>query len=219
MPRRSTRITVSNNTDFDLTQIGTADLCHGSWTNDIAPPSTIAKKSCASWEAESSGIGTGTEGWVKYQLSNPAPCVPELVFIYWDNPFAWAGDTKPIDFSVTTTDVTPACDPGNSHWDTPGGFPHGGINPPSCTHQLFGIKASGNNVQGITWWDVAVNWPALLLLDVTGNLDINLEFTIGLRLKGSVGQTVLATPCVGPLDIRAMCQAHKQPSLRALFHM
>ncbi|MGH6813365.1 MAG: hypothetical protein ACREDM_13855 [Methylocella sp.] len=222
MPRRSTRITLSNNTDLELTLIGTAGPCHGSWTNDIPPPSTIPGKSCASWEAESSGIATGTEGWVKYQLSNFDPCQPELVFIYWDNPFIWSftgTPTNTFDHSVTTTDVTPVCDADKGQWDIPGGFPHGGTNPPSCTHELIGISQVGNGIQGITWWDVVVNWPALLGLTVLGAADINLEFTIALRLKGSVGQTVFPTPCVGPQDIRAISQALKQPSLRALFHM
>jgi hypothetical protein len=72
-------------------------------------------------KGESSGLGTGTEGWVKYQLSNPG-CEPELVFIHWNNPFVWDRDTKPMDFSVTTTDVTPSCDADMGHWDAPGDF-------------------------------------------------------------------------------------------------
>jgi len=219
MPRRSTRITISNNTPLDLRLIGTAGPCHGSWTNDIAPPSMITKQSCASWEAESSGIATGTEGWVKYEIPNPGNCHPELAFIYWDNPFIWDTHTSAIEFFVTTTDVTPVCDADKGKWDTPGGFPHGGTNPASCTHELFGVSSSGNGIQGITWWDVAVNWPALLGLTVLGQADINLEFTLGLRLKGSIRQTVLPTPCVGPQDIRALAQALRQPSLRKLFHM
>jgi hypothetical protein len=219
MPRRSTRITISNNTNLDLTLIGTAGPCHGSWTNDISPPSTIAKGTCGSWEAESSGIATGTEGWAKYQLTNPGTCQPELVFVYWDNPFVWDSGTQAIRLSVTTTDVTPACDADKGQWDSPGGFPHGGINPPSCTHELFGISSKGNGIEGITWWDVAVNWPALLGLTILGQADINLEFTVGLRLKGSVRQSILPTDCVSAQDILALAQSLKQPSLRALFHM
>ena len=48
---------------------------------------------------------------------------------------------------------------------------------------------------------------------VLGELDINLVFTLGVRLKGSIRQTV------GTLNIRASSQAKGQPSLRALFHM
>lgn len=220
MPRRSTTITIANPTDQDLTLIA-SHTCHGCWTNDIAPPQTIAKNSCASWEAESCGIGTGTEGWVKYQISNPVTgCVPELVFIYWDNPFAWRNDTKAIDFSVTTTDVTPVCDGDQGQWDPPGGFPHGGTNPSLCTHELFGISAGGSGAGGITWWDVAVNWPALIGFTVLGQEDINLEFIIGLRDKGSLRQTVNSgVSCVGPKDIGALVREKGQPSLRALFHM
>jgi hypothetical protein len=110
MPRRSTAITLSSNTGLDLTPIGTAGPCHGSWTNEVSPPSMIPKKTCAGWEAESSGFLTETEGLVKYRISNPAPCQLELVFIYWNNPFVWQGGsdgTKVIQYSVTTTDVAP----------------------------------------------------------------------------------------------------------------
>ncbi|MBV8843978.1 MAG: hypothetical protein JO307_14310 [Bryobacterales bacterium] len=210
MARRSTQITLQNNTDLDLTMVSW-HLCHGSWTNDVSPPSTIPNQSTASWESESSGIATGTEGWVKYQITNPTSCVPELVYIYWDNPFVWANDTQAVNYSVTTTDVNPPCDGGQ--WDTPGGFPHGGTNPPECTHVLFGISCSGGSPQGITWWDVAVNWPALLGLTVLGQADINLQFTIGLGLKGSVRQMF------GTEDILAIARTKGQPSLRALMHL
>jgi hypothetical protein len=217
MPRRSTVITVSNNTDLDLTRMSEVHN-HGSYETD-GPPLTIPSKSCGSWKGQSSSIGRGTEGWVKYQISNPASsgdpprlCLPELLFIYWDNPFVWAGDTKAIDYWVTTTDV--------GQLDSPGGDRHDqGTNPPGCTHELFGVSSQGNGTGGITWWDASVNWPFLLGLTVLGAIDINLEFTIGLRLKGSVAQTVLATPCVGPQDIRTLSRTLGRPSLRTLFHM
>jgi hypothetical protein len=218
MPRRSAAITVSNNTDLDLTLIADKVMrFHGSWTNDIEPPSTIPSKTCAGWEAESSGIGTGTEGVVTYQISNPRGdppvfCQPELVFIHWNNPFVWRDATNPLEYWVTTTDV------GQHDW--PGGDRHdAGTNPPICTHEVFGIYSKANGIGGITWWDAVVNWPAILGLTALGEMDINLEFTIGLRLKGSVAQTVLATPCVGPQDIRTLSRTLGQPSLRKLFHM
>jgi len=212
MAKRSTQITVQNNTDLDLTLIA-ADLCHGCWTNNASPPSTIAKHSSAGWEAESCGILTGTEGWAKYQVTNLGNCVPELAYIYWDNSFVWANDTQAIYFSVTTTDVKPPCDGDKGSWDTSGGFPHGGTNPPECTHELFGVAAGGGGITGVSWWDVAVAWPALLGLTVLGQADINLQFTVGLRLKGSLGETV------GSQSILAIARAKRQPSLRKLFHM
>jgi hypothetical protein len=221
MPRRSTRITLSNNTRLDLELVGTAGPCHGSWTNDISPPQRIGPKSCGSWEAESSGIATGTEGWVKYEVQNTGEgCVPELVFIYWDNPFVWASSTRAIDFSVTTADVTPPCDEDRGRWDAGGSvFPHGGINPPSCTHDLIGVSAGGHPQSGITWWDALVSWPALLGLTVLGQMDINLEFTLALRTRDSLVETIQATPCVSVGTLRQISERARQPSLRTLFHM
>src|SRR5271167_51045 len=134
MARRSTQITLNNNTDIDLTLVGNAGPCHGSWSTNMSPPGTIPKQSTATWQSESSGVATGTEAWVKYQITNPGPCAPELLFIYWDNPFVWDNGTQAMNFSVTTTDVTPPCDADQGQWDTSGGFPHGGTNPPECTH-------------------------------------------------------------------------------------
>jgi hypothetical protein len=221
MPRRSTRITISNNTELVLTRVDyDADPTHGVWTSyDLVPPSTIPGKTCATWQTESQGVGIGTEAWVKYQISNPdiigipaVHCQPELVFIYWDNPFVWKHDTKVIDYEVTTPDV--------GQYDEPGGDHHPGTNPPGCTHEVFGVSAGGNVPRGITWWDVGpINWAFTLGLTAFGEMDVNLEFTLGLRLKGSVAQTVLATPCVGPQDIRTLSRTLGQPSLRKLFHM
>src|SRR5579864_4671023 len=104
MARRSTQITLQNNTDLDLTLVHW-HLCHGEWSDGYpVPPATIKKGTTVTLQSESSGIGTGTEGWVTYQITNPTPCVPELVYVYWDNPFVWANDTKAVNGSVTTTD-------------------------------------------------------------------------------------------------------------------
>jgi hypothetical protein len=140
------------------------------------------------------------------------------VFIYWDNPFVWGSDTEAIKYSVTTTDVEPGCDADQGTWNVPSRAA-GGTNPPGCTHELFGVSSQVNGVRGITWWDAAVNWPFMLGLTAFGEMDVHVEFTIGLRLKGSVAQTILATPCVGPQDIRTLSRTLGQPSLRKLFHM
>jgi hypothetical protein len=214
MARRSSQVTLQNNTDLDLTMVHW-HLCHGSWSDNGSPPSTIVRQTTASWQSESSGIATGTEGWIKYQITNPGNCVPELVWIYRDNPFVWAGDTKAFDGGVQTTDWTPYCKPDDDSWkwDTPGGFPHGGTNPPECTHVIFIINQSGNGIQGLSWWDFVVNWPALLRETVLGQADINLQITLGLGLKSSVRQMFETE------DILAIAQAKRQQSLRAIMHL
>ena len=111
MARRSTIITFSNGMDLDLALVGTAGPCHGIWTNNTAPPQKLRAAAPHSWETESQGSLTGTEGWVKYQIKDPDQyCVPELVYIHWENPFEWDSGTTPIDMSVTTANVTPPCD-------------------------------------------------------------------------------------------------------------
>jgi hypothetical protein len=84
------------------------------------------------------------------------------------------------------------------------------------SHELFMAEISGGGLGGITWWDVLVNWPALSLLTLAGQADINIEFKIGLRQKGSVGQTI---PCfVGGKSLRFLSNTAEQSSLRSLLH-
>ncbi len=222
MPRRSTRITLLNNTPFTLTFLA-SNRCHGDWTDPWQPPSQIPPNTQGGWQSESSGIATGTEAWVKYILNNTdsdfatgQPCLPELVYIYWDNPFVPNHDTKPIKFQVGTSDVTPPC---GADGATSGTFPPvGGTTPRGCRHELFMAGMSGAGISNVTWWDAIVNWPALLGLTVLGEADINLQFTLGLRAVGSVGQTIRSL-YDGRQGLRSLARTAGRSSFRALFNM
>jgi hypothetical protein len=213
-------VTLSNNTDSSLTLLG-SNLCGGDWTNGAqwAPPTQIPKKTHGAWQSESGGIGTGTEGWVKYLVENDTSmgCLKELVFIHWNNPFVWDSGTTPMpEWTVTTSDVPTPCDAeggGSTFSELTGG------RSPSqaCRHELFGASASGGDQGGITWWDVVVNWPALLGLTLAGQMDINLEFTLGLRQEGSVEQTIFSFHD-GRAGLRSLATAAGKSSLRQLFH-
>jgi hypothetical protein len=230
MPKRSTRITLSNNTPYILSLIdvhlATDDPCHGSWTDGgWRPPSQILPKTHGAWQTESSGIATGTEGWVKYLIGNTdsdltadptgkTPCRQELVYVHWDNPFVWSSGTVPIDFTVSTSDIPPPCNSDKGVW----GFPPGGLSSSMCRHELFGAGASGAGLQGVTWWDALVNWPVLLAFTVLGDADVNLEFTVGLRLLGSVDETIFSF-YDGSKGLRTVAAAAKVSRLRTLFRM
>jgi hypothetical protein len=214
MARRSTRITLLNNTPFTLTWLA-SNRCGGIWTEPWTPPRQIPPKTQGAWQTESSGLGTGTEAWVKYLLENTdGPCLPELVYIHWDNPFIWGPHTQPLDKSVGTSDVTPPCD-----GTTSGTFPPvAGTNPPECRHELFVAGIAGAGISNVTWWDAIVNWPALLGLTVLGAADVNLQFTLGLRAVGSVGQTIRSL-YDGRQGLRALARTAGRSSFRALFNM
>jgi hypothetical protein len=110
MPARNVRITLRNATNFTLTKLkGDNDtLCHGTFTDPFSFPQTINSQDIATWEAESDALitGTGTEGWVKYQVSG----FSDINTIYWDNPFV--GNTF-FGFIATSDD---SIDPRQS-WD------------------------------------------------------------------------------------------------------
>jgi hypothetical protein len=83
--------------------------------------------------------------------------------------------------------------------------------------ELFPAGVGGTPQGGITWWDALVNWPFQLGLTVVGAMDVNLEFTFGLRLRGSVDQTIFSF-YDGSKGLRSLASAAKVSSLRKLFH-
>jgi hypothetical protein len=146
----------------------------------------------------------------------------ELVCIYWNNPFVWTPHPDPIVFSVGTTDITPPCqmngDASIGRWDAPGGFAHGGRSPQNCRHELIVAGANGGGLNGVTWWDAVMNWPALLVFTELGDADVNLQFTFILRSIGSVDETIFSF-YDGSKGLRSLAGTAQQPSLRKLFHM
>jgi hypothetical protein len=225
MARRSIRVTLSNNTLFTLELASVSGPCHGSWTDPWEPPAQILPRTHGAWQSESSGIATGTEGWVKYLIKNTdgdprftnQSCPEEMVYIHWDNPFVWPtsiDDPKqfPLQPLVATSNVPPPCDADRSNeWNGVGG-----TLPRSCSHELFTAGVSGFGPESVTWWDAIVNWPAIVGLGVIGDLDINLEFTLGLRALGSVDQTLYSF-YDGRKGLRSLVNEAGQPSLRKLF--
>jgi hypothetical protein len=241
MPKRSTRITLSNNTLFTLTLVGSAQLCHGKWTAGWQPPPAhIQSKTSGSWQSESGGdipiigdIATGTEGWVKYEITaGPAsadgPPTPELVYVHWDNPYVWAGGTNPCEFSVTTNDKPPKSLPCNSDQAVWSGGTFGGV-ATAATNEIFIAAASdgqghsfdfGTGPVGEAWdFAAAVIWPPVWVVFIQDlQNDINLDITLGLRAVGSVDQTIFAF-YDGRKGLRALARTAGQPSLKKLFSL
>ncbi len=88
MAARSTTVIFVNNTNRGLRKVSEG-LPHGEWTNE--PPNDILAHSQVVWGSESSGVFTGTEGWVRYRNSDvnvPDPFPDsETVYVHWDNPY------------------------------------------------------------------------------------------------------------------------------------
>lgn len=82
---RSTRVTVVNKTTVTWTRVD-ATLTHGTWASE--PPQTLAAKATGSWQSESNGFLTGTEGWAVYGTE------VGQVEIYWNNPFSGSNNYK-----------------------------------------------------------------------------------------------------------------------------
>jgi hypothetical protein len=136
MAARSISIVLHNTTDQDLT-LTSSDLPGGTWTQQ--PPDNIGPTADGSWESESDGVLTGTQGSVVYSIGGDG----DSVLIGWDNPFAgtnkfsinlssgyalyqtgWDGDNAAIEYTLErsalhATDFRPSQHgfPFDNHWD------------------------------------------------------------------------------------------------------
>ena len=104
MAARSVFVNFVNNSDVALTR-GAGSLSHGIWTNE--PPLRIEAGSTVSWESESDGFATGTEGEVTYNIEfGPGQLSTESAHFHWDNPFVGSNsydDSTPVLFKVDKT--------------------------------------------------------------------------------------------------------------------
>jgi hypothetical protein len=83
---RSVEVFLSNNTGCAL-RLVSARLDHGEWTRQ--PPAEIRVGRLVSWESESNGIATGTEGEADYitHSCDVANNNTKRVHLHWNNPF------------------------------------------------------------------------------------------------------------------------------------
>ena len=111
MPVRSVRVHIYNESSYLTMQRTALQACHGGWTDGWAPPPTsIAPGKDSLFQAESDGVGTGTEGYIKFDLV-AADGKHGMVYLYWDNPYS-LGATN---FKLRTDkmDVPADCGPTN----------------------------------------------------------------------------------------------------------
>ena len=92
-----------------------------------------------------------------------------------------------------------------------------GITSPKCNPELFATDMKGAGMN-IPWYDMIVNWPNIAFLTLIGAADVNLQFTIGLRKKGSIRQTLFCLPD-GSRGLHSLATATGQSSVRKLFNM
>ncbi|MFI6297958.1 hypothetical protein ACIBEJ_40650 [Nonomuraea sp. NPDC050790] len=85
MAARSVAVTFTNTTGEILGKNFEA-LMHGVWTNGIEPPQTVMPGETVSWESESDGVATGTEGRLQYRVGDGGP----IIEMHWSNPFVGA---------------------------------------------------------------------------------------------------------------------------------
>lgn len=104
-PFISVAITFTNTGQLPL-QRHAGSLAHGCWTNDVLPPETIPPLTTVTFEAESCGVATGTEGFFEYRPF----ASPSSVFghFYFDDPFNGdnqADSSGPTGCAVTHSDA------------------------------------------------------------------------------------------------------------------
>lgn len=98
MASRSATVTFDNQTDHAMTRT-TIKLSGGTWTQDHYPPETIPANGSGTWQSESDGMMTGTEGYAQYHLEGAG-----TVEVSWDVPFAGSNsysDSAPPGYTIT----------------------------------------------------------------------------------------------------------------------
>lgn len=205
-------------------------------------PGTIAPGEIVTWSSADSelSVGAGTQAWVKYTAAgeniylspaNPEVNVTELVYICWDNPFDWGEHTVPLNGGTSLSNISPPCgDDGAvaAIWgvSSVSGFP-AAVPGTILATELFSVGASSSpGPQSIDTgsglaevWNGAVGWPLLAVEGlINAEKDINLHFTIGLRLQGSVMGSI-RNFYDGKKGVRALASKARQPSLRKLFNL
>ncbi|KAA6223842.1 hypothetical protein CP973_19665 [Streptomyces albofaciens JCM 4342] len=79
-PQRSTHVTLNNQTGANWTRTW-ATLQHGEWQANSYPAESIGAYSSASWQSQSDGFATGTEGEAVYATGYGE------VRVKWNNPY------------------------------------------------------------------------------------------------------------------------------------
>jgi hypothetical protein len=82
MAARSVSVSFTNKSGVALT-FGGSSLLHGEWTTE--PPARIEAGQTVSWESESNGVATGTEGTAYYDVEGLG--ITSRSLFHWDNPF------------------------------------------------------------------------------------------------------------------------------------
>jgi len=81
---RSVTVNFTNNSDVALVR-NNDGLSHGEWT--VEPPARVEAGTSVSWESESAGIATGTEGEVFYDIETLPGQTGGQAHFHWDDPF------------------------------------------------------------------------------------------------------------------------------------
>ena len=179
MPERTFRIFIKNSSsDTTLHLKEDPHCCHGQFTSaDWTPPQQIMPGEEKGFQAESSGILTGTEGFVKYEAVENNMGFG-MIYVWWDNP--WYGRTDwRLDKDVD--DITSDCD-----FD---GGSSGGSNfsPPKPTNfdlrpTGFGWTESGSSDRSLSAGDlanmVALPWSWLGLAGILRDPVLHTNFVV-----------------------------------------
>ncbi|HEX4961634.1 MAG TPA: hypothetical protein VF173_12395 [Thermoanaerobaculia bacterium] len=100
MAARSVTVNFVNNSDVALIQDSTS-LSHGIWTTQ--PPARIEAGTTVSWESESSGVATGTEGEATFKIETGPGQTDGSAHFHWDNPFVGSNsydEATPVGYKV-----------------------------------------------------------------------------------------------------------------------
>jgi hypothetical protein len=199
MPFRSAQLTLANCTQFTMKQLRHNE-CHGGLTDGNSFPDTIEPGKRATWEHESQGINTGTEGWVKFRMVGAG----DTVLIYWDNPAV--GNTF-FGFAISSKDsLDPNALFGTASCGDDQLPPSGGFEPPASQFAFFALSEGilDGKIVGVIEHDT--DDPGAVILPFPGQdrLFAHASFEIGVFDKQHTSLRICAAVLNTAASIRAL---------------
>lgn len=141
-PARIYRYVLRNQTTDCSLNLISQHRCFGDWTPGWEPPGAINAGEERGFQGESGTIVSGTEGWVKYGITNNSDgSIPGLIYLYWNNPYLGVTYQK---LSLSGSDVRADCDPDEGSRGSTFGMPTASAPPSDLRLAITGTKRDGN---------------------------------------------------------------------------
>ncbi|SEE87461.1 hypothetical protein [Streptomyces sp. Ag109_O5-10] len=201
-PARVYRYVLRNQTTDHNLNLISQHRCFGDWTPGWEPPASINAGEERGFQGESGTIVSGTEGWVKYGITNTSDgSIPGLIYLYWDNPYFGVTHQK---ISLSGADVRADCDPDEGSAGSTFGVPTASAPPSDLRLAISGTRRDGvpTNVDEIS--DIYRIPLAPVFIFGTAGIWERMELDLDLRSVPVASTPLFGASPTGPRTLKLM---------------